>query len=81
MINYNQKEGTQEREVTKMTIREMITALETMAQEVGEDTVVGLFDSYTEAEGYDYTQDDLRYEASALTVYTRENGEAMVIVD
>ena len=46
-----------------MTIREMITALETLAQEHGEDTRVTVYDYVTEAEGWDFTQEDLYLDA------------------
>jgi hypothetical protein len=46
-----------------MTIREMITALETLAQQHGEDTRVTVYDYTTEAEGWDYTQEGLYLDA------------------
>mgnify|MGYP003291496271 CR=1 FL=1 len=42
-----------------MTIRELITILEGLAETHGEDTRVAVYDDYTAAEGWDYEEEDL----------------------
>lgn len=42
-----------------MTIKEMITALEKLAEQYGEDTRCTVYDDYTAAEGWDYEETDL----------------------
>ena len=45
--------------MTRMTIRELITTLEGLAETHGEDTLVAVYDNYTAAEGWDYEEEDL----------------------
>ena len=45
--------------MTTTTIRELITALEAQAKELGDDTLVAVYDEYTANEGYGYTEQDL----------------------
>ena len=45
--------------MTKMTIRELITQLETLAETHGDETLVAVYDDYTAAEGWDYEKEDL----------------------
>jgi hypothetical protein len=48
----------------KMTIREMITALEGLATQYGEDTRCTVYDEYTACEGWDFEEEDLYIDAS-----------------
>ena len=45
--------------MTKMTIRELISTLEGLAETHGEDTLVAVYDDYTASEGWDYEEEDL----------------------
>jgi hypothetical protein len=45
--------------MTKMTIRELITTLEGLAETHGEETLVAVYDDYTANEGWDYEEEDL----------------------
>ena len=45
--------------MTTTTIRELINILEAQAKELGEDTLVAVYDEYTANEGYGYTEQDL----------------------
>ena len=47
-----------------MTIREMITALEELAEQYGDDTRCTTYDEYTACEGWDYEEEDLYIDAS-----------------
>jgi hypothetical protein len=46
-----------------MTIREMITALEALAAQYGDDTRCTVYDEYTACEGWDYEEEDLYVDA------------------
>lgn len=48
-----------------MTIREMIQALEALAQEHGDDMRVCVYDDYRAAEGWDFEPEDLCLRAEA----------------
>jgi hypothetical protein len=48
----------------KMTIREMITALEGLAAQYGDDTRCTVYDEYTACEGWDFEEEDLYLDAS-----------------
>jgi hypothetical protein len=48
----------------KMTIREMITALEGLAAQYGDDTRCTVYDDYTACEGWDFEEEDLYIDAS-----------------
>ena len=47
-----------------MTIREMITALETLAAQHGDDTRCTVYDEYTAEEGWGYQAEDLYIDAT-----------------
>ena len=47
-----------------MTIREMITALEGLAAQYGDDTRCTVYDEYTACEGWDFEEEDLYLDAS-----------------
>lgn len=47
-----------------MTIREMITALEGLAEQYGEDTRCTVYDDYTASEGWDFEEEDLYIDAA-----------------
>ena len=44
--------------MTTTTIRELITALEEREKELGEDTLVAVYDEYAASEGFGYTEED-----------------------
>jgi hypothetical protein len=48
----------------KMTIREMITALEILAAQHGDDTRCTVYDEYTAEEGWGYQAEDLYIDAT-----------------
>lgn len=47
-----------------MTIREMITALEALAAQHGDDTRCTVYDEYTAEEGWGYQAEDLYIDAT-----------------
>jgi hypothetical protein len=49
-----------------MTIREMITELEALATQYGDDTHCTVYDEYTAAEGWDFEEEDLYLDASPM---------------
>ena len=51
-----------------MTIREMITTLEGLAEKYGEDTRCTVYDEYTANEGWGYKEKDLYTDASPAYV-------------
>jgi hypothetical protein len=53
----------EKKEIKKMTIREMITELERLAAQYGEDTRCTVYDEYTACEGWDYEEEDLYIDA------------------
>lgn len=49
-----------------MTIREMITALEALAAQHGDDTRCTVYDDYTANEGWDFEEEDLYLDADPM---------------